>query len=164
MILLRNLMLILCLLMMGAPWSPVQAASNEGCYSNEEFEAEQGLRLHTDLEVVMLTCKYDGYRTPLRDHYAKFLKKNSVSIQRWEGIIARTYARAGGARNEVIDNFRTMLANQKSGEAGRITPRQFCIKYANWVPVAASWNANQVSQYIRNINPEFPPKKPLCNR
>lgn len=140
---------------------PLAAVAGE-CYTPDEFEAEQGLRLHTDLEVIMLTCKYDGYRRPLKDSYAIFLKKYSAQIRKWENTIARVYASSGGSRNEVIDNFRTSLANTKSHEASTISPRQFCITYANWVPAVASWAPEQVMNYIRTPDVARQTRKPLC--
>jgi hypothetical protein len=141
--------------------SPTDAMAAE-CYAPDEFEAEQGLRMHTDLEVIMLTCKYDGYRRPLKDSYAIFLKKYTPRIRKWENTIARVYASTGGSRNEVIDNFRTALANQKSHEAGIMNPRQFCIKYANWVPAVAAWSEEQVIGYIRAPDNARQTRKPLC--
>lgn len=140
---------------------PAIAQAGE-CYTPDEFEAEQGLRLHTDLEVIMLTCKYDGYRRPLKDSYAVFLKKYTAQIRKWENTIARIYASSGGSRNEVIDNFRTSLANQKSHEASSISPRQFCINYANWVPAVAAWSNEQVMNYVRTPDSARQTKKPLC--
>jgi hypothetical protein len=132
------------------------------CYTPDEFEAEQGLRLHTDLEVISLTCKYDGYRRPLMNSYAVFTKKYSLQLRKWENIIARIYASSGGSRNEVIDNFRTSLANQKSHEASSLNPRQFCIAYANWVPAVAAWSPNQVMNYVRTPDAARQARKPLC--
>lgn len=132
------------------------------CYTPMEFEAEQGLRLHTDLEVIMLTCKYDGYRRPLKNSYAVFLKKYSLQIRKWENTIAQVYASSGGSRNEVIDNFRTALANQKSHEASVMSPRQFCIAYANWVPAVASWSPEQVMNYVRTPDQARQTRKPPC--
>ncbi len=132
------------------------------CYTPDEFEAEQGLRLHTDLEVIMLTCKYDGYRRPLKDSYAVFLKKYSKQIHKWENTIARAYASSGGSRGEVIDNFRTSLANQKSHESSAMNPRQFCIAYANWVPAVAAWSPDQVMNYVRTPDTARQPRKQPC--
>lgn len=154
----QMLLIAICLVLF-----PFLAVAGE-CYTPEEFEAEQGLRLHTDLEVIMLTCKYDGYRRPLKDSYAVFLKKYSAQIRKWENTIARVYAATGGSRNEVIDNFRTALANQKSHESSTLTPRQFCIKYANWVPAVAAWSPDQVMVYVRTPDSERNPRKPLCQQ
>jgi hypothetical protein len=140
---------------------PAFAVAGE-CYTPEEFEAEQGLRLHTDLEVIMLTCKYDGYKRPLKDSYAVFLKKYSAQIRKWENTIARVYASTGGSRNEVIDNFRTSLANQKSHEASTMGPRPFCVAYANWVPAVAAWSGDQVLNYVRTPDNARVTRKPLC--
>ncbi len=132
------------------------------CYTADEFEAEQGLRLHTDMEVIALTCKMDGYRRQLMAMHTTFTKKYLTQIRKWENTIARVYASSGGSRNEVIDNFRTALANQKSHEASTINPRQFCIKYANWVPAVLAWSPEQVLNYVRTPDSERPTKKPPC--
>lgn len=152
-----KLFLIVCLLL-----APGALTARE-CYVPEEYEAEQGLRLHTDLEVISLTCKYDGYRRPLRQSYGVFVKKYSKWISGWENTIARLYAYMGNSKNEVIDNFRTSLANAKGREAGTLTPRQFCLKYANWVPAVASWTPDQVKEYIRRPDPDRKTRKPLCD-
>ncbi|NDE91322.1 MAG: hypothetical protein EB059_09365 [Alphaproteobacteria bacterium] len=141
--------------------APQLARAGE-CYTPDEFEAEQGLRLHTDLEVIMLTCKYDGYRKPLRDSYAVFLKKYSLQIRKWENTIARVYAATGGSRNEVIDNFRTALANQKGHESSIMGPRPFCVAYANWVLAVSTWTPQQVMSYVRTPDPARQTRKPPC--
>jgi hypothetical protein len=155
-------MRLLSLFLLLACFALPQMAVAKECYSLEEFEAEQGLRLHTDLEVIALTCKYDGYRRPLRQSYGVFVRKYSKWIKNWENVIARVYASRGGSRNEVIDNFRTSLANNKSHEASEMIPRQFCIAYANWVPAVASWSPEQVLQYVRTPDAKRPAKKPPC--
>lgn len=140
---------------------PARAAT---CYTPEAFEAEQGLRLHADMEVIMLTCKYDGYKRPLSSHYTKFMKKNSRLIKGWEDIIARIFADTGSSRSEVIDNFRTYLANRRSHEASVIGARTFCVNYANFLITAGDFTPEQLMNYVRQFNPAFPPKLPPCAR
>jgi hypothetical protein len=152
----------LCIVLACSLWFAPRLVVAGECYTPQEFEAEQGLRLHTDLEVIMLTCKYDGYRRPLKNSYAVFLKKYSMQIRQWENMIAQVYASSGGSRGEVIDNFRTALANQKSHEAGVMSPRQFCIAYANWVPAVAAWSPEQVMNYVRTPDAARQTRKPPC--
>lgn len=140
---------------------PAHAAS---CYTQEGYEAEQGLRLHSDMEVVMLTCKYDGFKQPLSSHYKKFMGKYSRNIKGWEDVIARVFADTGRSRAEVIDNFRTYLANRRSHEAASIGIRNFCVKYANLLITIGNYSPQQLVAHVRQQDFEFPPKLPPCGR
>jgi hypothetical protein len=132
------------------------------CYSPQEFDADRGLRLHTDMEVIALTCKYGSYSKPLMPIYAQFTHKNAKTLRGWEDVVARAHPEMGRSRNEVIDNFRTALANQKGNEAARMTPRQFCIHWANFVVDVASWPMPKILDYIHQQDSARPTRKPLC--
>lgn len=137
-------------------------AHAESCYSQDEFDADRGLRLHSDVEVIMLTCRWSTRSEDLRKLYATFLKKNSGQIRKWENTIARSFASTGGSRNEVIDNFRTRLANEKAGQAAQMGPKPFCKQWADFVPFAAALTPQQLFDYIRTDDPARPTRKPKC--
>lgn len=142
-----------------ASTAPAHAGS---CYSQDEFEADRGLRLHEDVEVIMLTCRWSTRSEDLRKLYATFLQKNSGTIRKWENTIARSFASTGGSRNEVVDNFRTRLANEKAGEAAHMGPKPFCKQWADFVPYAAGLTAQQMFEYLRAEDSARPTRKPKC--
>ena len=130
------------------------------CYSDQEFEADRGLRLQTDLEVITLTCRYSSHGENLQKiYYGSFLRKHGKQVHSWENTIARVY---GGGRNETIDNFKTSLANQKGNESATMGPRKFCAQWADFVPYAASLTDAQMMYYVRQEDAARPTKKPHC--
>lgn len=132
------------------------------CYSEKEFEADRGLRLHTDLEVIMLTCRYSSRGQPLKDPYSQFVRQYQGPIRSWQSSIARAYAGMGRGPDEVIDNFRTALANNKSHQAADMGPKNFCAQWADFVPYIASLKPQQVYGYLRQQDLARPTKRPLC--
>ncbi len=158
----RNLLAATLLLSIFAA-APVLADS---CYSEAEFEADRGLRLHSDMEVIMLTCRYSTQGEDLRKLYATFLKQNVGAIKGWENTIAKAYTGGGigRSRNEIIDNFRTKLANQKANEAGRMGPKPFCKEWSDFVPFAAALSGDQVKAYVRAVDTARPTRRPPCNK
>jgi hypothetical protein len=140
--------------------SPVLASG--GCYSQQEFEADRGLRLHADVEVITLTCKYSTRGQPLQKAYNSFVRRHSAQIRKWEMTIAGAYGGDGIGRNEAIDNFRTWLANQKSNEAATMGPRAFCKQWADFVGYANSLTDAQMMYYINESDSSRPTKRPPC--
>ncbi len=138
------------------------ALADSRCYDQEQFEADRGLRLHTDVEVIMLTCRYSTKAEDLRKLYLAFLKKNAPTIRKWEKVIAKAYAGTGRSSNEVIDNFRTSLANQKAGEAARLGPKPFCKQWADFVPYAVNLTPEQVREYVHEPDKARPTKRQPC--
>ncbi|MBI3419020.1 MAG: hypothetical protein HY053_02665 [Proteobacteria bacterium] len=138
------------------------SAQTGTCYSEKETEAEHGLRLHSDLEVITLTCRYSTTGVPLQKLYRGFVHRNANMIHGWENTIARAYADEGGSRNSSIDSVRTWLANQKGNESASMGPRSFCKQWADFVPYAAKLTPPQLLGYVRQEDPARPTKKPPC--
>ncbi len=139
------------------------ANAAEQCYHQEEFDADRGLRMHSDTEVILLTCRYSTKGEDLKKSYAAFLQKNSAIIHTWELVIAKKFSGTGRSRNEVIDNFRTKLANQKANEVGRMGPKPFCKEWADYLPWVSKLNAAEILQYVRASDDKRPTRLPLCN-
>lgn len=139
--------------------------ATNACYSPQEYEADRGLRLHTDLEVITLTCKYAATTAqPLRPQYDQFVKKYGASIRTWQDVVARAYAGTGGGRDEIIDNFRTALANKKSYESASMGPKNFCAKWSDFPAFINGLQPQQVYAYLRANDASRPTKRPLCGR
>ncbi|QJE73029.1 hypothetical protein HHL28_07965 [Aerophototrophica crusticola] len=114
---------------------PSKAAAKAPCYTPAEFEAEQAIRLHTELMVVGLTCQaMDPKDGPsLFAQYKMFTLKHQAAVQGWEKSLIGHFKRAG-SRNPTkeFDSFRTRLANEMSQRAIALSAQIFC---ENHVPV-----------------------------
>jgi hypothetical protein len=133
---------------------PVQA--KPPCYTPNEFEAEQGIRLHTELMVVGLTCQEMGPKDQpsLFAQYKMFTLKNQKQIQIWEKDLIAYYKRTvKGNPNRAFDTFRTRLANETSQRAIALTTPVFC---ADHVPVVAKSMATDIEVIRASLAPDSP--------
>lgn len=115
-------------------FNPAVAATAKGaCYTDKEFEAEQGIRLHTELMVVGLTCQYLDVKgeTSLFNQYKLFTLKYQKNVQDWERTLIAYYKRTTkGNATRTFDSFRTRLANEASQRAIALTTPVFCGTHA----------------------------------
>jgi hypothetical protein len=145
---------------------PVQA--KPPCYTPEEFEAEQGIRLHTELMVVGLTCQEMGPKDQpsLFAQYKMFTLKNQKQIQVWEKDLIGYYKRTvKGNPNRAFDTFRTRLANETSQRAIALTTPVFC---ADHVPVVAKAMSTDIQVIRASLGPDSPgvhvAQEPRCDK
>lgn len=137
--------------------SPALAApppSKGPCYSVAEFEAEQGIRLHTELMVVGLTCQHMDVKgePSLFNQYKLFTLKHQARIQAWEKTLVEYYKRtAKGNATRNFDTFRTRLANETSQRAIALSTPVFCGTHA---PLVAKAMAAGIEDIQRGFSPD----------
>jgi hypothetical protein len=138
------------------------------CYTPAEFEAEQGIRLHTELMVVGLTCQEMGPKDQpsLFAQYKMFTLKNQKQIQAWENDLIAYYKRtAKGNPNRAFDTFRTRLANETSQRAIALTTPVFCVDH---VPVIAKAMSTDIQVIRASFGPDSPGvhvgQEPRCDK
>jgi|TARA_B100001971_G_C18228412_1_gene562192 hypothetical protein len=141
----------------------VSAAEARGCYSQSELESEQGLRIHSELMVIGLTCQKIKGGKNLYSKYQAFTRKNQYLIQEYENTMIRYYREAGAASpNKSLHNLRTGLANEISQKAIRMNIGAFCHHYKSRIDQALSMNHDTIRRWARKQWPSQPPTKPLC--
>lgn len=145
---------------------PVQA--KPPCYTPDEFEAEQGIRLHTELMVVGLTCQEMSVQgqPSLFAQYKMFTLKHQKQIKVWESNLISYYKRTvKGNPNRAFDTFRTRLANETSQRAIALTNPVFC---ADHVPVVAKAMATDIEALRAGLRPDAPgvrlAQEPRCDK
>lgn len=134
---------------------PTLAAPSKGpCYTVPEFAAEQGIRLHTELMVVGLTCQHMDVKGELSlfNQYKQFTLKHQARIQQWEKTLVGYYKRTtSGNPTRTFDTFRTRLANETSQRAIALTTPVFCTTHA---PVVAAAMAASLEEIERGLSPD----------
>ncbi|MBP7337050.1 hypothetical protein [Niveispirillum sp.] len=135
--------------------SPALSAPSKGpCYSVQEFAAEQGIRLHTELMVVGLTCQHMDVKgePSLFNQYKMFTLKHQARIQQWEKTLVAYFKRTtSGNPTRGFDSFRTRLANETSQRAIALTTPVFCGTHA---PVVAAAMAASLEEIERGLSPD----------
>lgn len=133
---------------------PAQAKAP--CYAPAEFEAEQAIRLHTEMMVVGLTCQYmDVAGQPsLFAQYKLFTLHNRKQVEGWEKALVAYYKRTvKGNANRAFDTFRTRLANETSQRAIALTTPVFCAEH---VPAVQKAMAMEMSELVKSFSPDAP--------
>ena len=133
------------------------------CYSPREFEAEQGLRIHSELMVISLTCMKMPNGSGMYQKYQSFTTKNKNLLSGYEEDMI-SYFRAQGASSpeKQFHTLRTSLANQISQHAIKMSTGSFCQHFANRIDSALAMNQEKLRRWAQQPWPNSPTSKPMC--
>lgn len=135
------------------------------CYTRPEAEAEQGLRIHSELMVIGLNCINmrftDG--TNLYKRYNEFTRDNIDIFSGYEAKMLEYYTRRGDKDPEAsLNTLRTRLANSISNSAARMKPDQFCNQYAGRIFQASAMDKQSLKKWASTLYPSHPVSNPIC--
>ncbi|MEA1937623.1 MAG: hypothetical protein U9N14_00830 [Pseudomonadota bacterium] len=103
-------------------------AKAAGCYTIDEIEAEQAVRLHSEMMVLGLTCR--AYFPDAYTRYNSFTVRHAVLLGGYEDRLISHFKRVGAANPiRAFHTRRTEIANEISGMAATMTPIAFCGKF-----------------------------------
>lgn len=149
-------------LMMSVYAAPAYAVA---CYTEAEAEAEQGVRIHSELMVIGLNCQH---RTPegqknYYHQYKELTAKNGGLFAGYEATLIRYFTRAGAESPEAeMNRLRTQFANKISGDAAKMRPDLFCSHYAPRIPKAAAMTNAQLRHWASTFFRSYPLTQPIC--
>jgi len=133
------------------------------CYTPREFEAEQGLRIHSELMVISLTCMKMAQGGNMYEKYQAFSKKNSDLIKAYENdIIAYFRAQGSPAPEQQFHTLRTSLANEISQHAIKMSTGSFCQQFASRIDSALAMDREKLRRWAQQPWPNSPTSKPMC--
>ncbi len=136
-----------------------------GCYSDAEAEADQGIRIHSELMVIGLNCNHMGKRhgQQLYGTYRQFTADHADLFAKYETILMDFFKR-GGAANPVssLNDLRTKYANKISNDVAKMRPDIFCAKYAPRVLQAKDMTDADIHKWASTIYAEHPVSYPVC--
>lgn len=143
----------------------VPAYAGNGCYSPQEAEAEQGIRIHSELMVIGLNCmhmaKANGSNLYLE--HKKFTQKHATLFASYEKIIMNFMKRNGTADTEAaMHKLRTDFANKISYDAAEMRPDIFCKTYAPRIEKATQMDETTLRKWAAMSFKEHPVSQPLC--
>lgn len=133
------------------------------CYSAGEFEAEQGLRIHSELMVIGLTCVKMQGGMEMYNKYQKFTQKNQQLLSSYENHIIDFYRRQGEPDPEAkFHTLRTKLANTISKQAITMSPSSFCAQFGPRVDKALQMDQKKLRHWAQHVWPNTPTSAPVC--
>lgn len=135
------------------------------CYTPLEAEAEQGVRIHSELMVISLNCQH---LTPpgqenLYAQYRKFTAKNAALFSTYEMLLIKHFKQRGDSDPErEMHTLRTMYANKISKDAAVMRPDAFCSAYMPRIQKASTMDQGQLHKWASTFFPGFGPSRPIC--
>lgn len=110
------------------------------CYTNAEAEAEQGVRLHSELMVIGLNCQHLAHAAGNKNlylAYREFSAAHGKLFAAYETQLLNYFKRTGVSDPEAaLHKLRTDLANKISTDAAQMRPDIFCAHYAGRIDQA----------------------------
>jgi len=143
---------------------PLTALANS-CYSNAEAEAEQGIRIHSELMVIGLNCTHMGAKAGINlyGQYRQFTADHGDLFATYEKLLLKHFRENGSKNPEAdINTLRTKYANKISKDAAGMRPDIFCSKYAPRVISASDMQRADIRKWAATIYDSHPVSKPLC--
>lgn len=135
------------------------------CYTQAEAEAEQGIRIHSELMVIGLNCNHMGQRhgQPLYTMYQQFTAKHGALFAKYEELLLANFRKNGEAKPEArLHTLRTNFANKISNDAAGMRPDIFCSRYAPRILKASEMSESDVRKWAATIYPSHPVSHPVC--
>ena len=139
-------------------------SSAEACYSATEFEAEQGVRIHSELMVIGLTCLKMPEGRELYRKYQAFTDNNFSLIAGYETDIISYYSKEGADEPEQkFHTLRTNLANEISRRAIAMSTLGFCQQFSPRLDTALAMDEQKFRRWAQHAWPNQPPSEPVCD-
>ena len=133
------------------------------CYNDRQFEAEQGLRIHSELMVISLTCMKMPQGASMYQKYQAFTSKNKILLSSYEDDMIEFFRAQGvSAPEKEFHTLRTALANQISQHAIKMSTSNFCQHFGNRIDSALSMDQQKLRRWAQQPWPNSPTSKPVC--
>ncbi len=133
------------------------------CYSKAEAEAEQGLRIHSELLVIGLTCvkMHGGFSS--YNKYERFTVNNADKIADYEAVLIE-YFKSEGSETPVADlhNLRSFLANDISKHAVKMGVQTFCDMFSSRLDEVIRMSSGQYTRWAKFALTKNPSTEPRC--
>lgn len=142
------------------------AFAGNSCYSAKEAEAEQGIRIHSELMVIGLNCQHmtpKGWKNFYQE-YGEITRRNQSLISQYEQTLINYFSHNGlGNAERKIHDMRTAFANQVSTDAARMRPDIFCATYAPRIPKVGKMSTAEFQQWAASTANSQALSQPVCH-
>ncbi|MBI1272638.1 MAG: hypothetical protein GC131_00940 [Alphaproteobacteria bacterium] len=143
--------------------APAPSQAKGSCFSDNEVNAEQTVRLHSELMVIALTCRYSSEGASLTSAYQTFTRKHLAAIRDAEGTLINYYRGAGSrAPESKVDKVRTLMGNEYSQRVADLSHASFCENFRDRVMEASTWSASRLKQELKDLASRYPCQESKC--
>lgn len=134
------------------------------CYSRAEAEADQGLRIQSELMVIGLNCQGIGARHGMAPYqnYRTFSDTHSTLFRKYEALLQSFYTNNAMNPEQSLNDLRTHYANDISKVAAAQRPDVFCARHIDRITKAMGMTETQLRGWASTLYPSHPVQYPLC--
>lgn len=142
------------------------AVGGSKCYRQDEAEAEQAVRIDTELMVIGLNCQ--GMRSipgsnSLYTNYRLFNQRHGKLLAEYEARLVGYFLRTGTRdANGALNQLHTEFANKISLEAAHMRPDLFCAQYAPRIGRVSGMTDADIQRWAGTFYPAHPTTRPIC--
>lgn len=139
-------------------------AQAAGCYNSSEAEAEQGIRIHSELMVIGLNCQHmtpRGWKNFYQE-YREITSRYRDLFSGYEQTLINYNSRNGGGAEKKMHDMRTAFANEVSTDAAQMRPDIFCATYAPRIPAVAKMSRQEFRDWIASAAQSQQQTHPVC--
>jgi hypothetical protein len=153
-----RVLLLALTLIIGTTIGATGIAQAKSCYSSAEAEAENAIRIHSELMVIGLNCQH---MTPRgwQNFYSQYREFTSRHQDLFSNYEARLIKANGGSERKIHD-MRTSFANQTSADVAKMRPDVFCANFAPRIPKVANMSRAELQDWVSTSSNR--PTKPIC--
>ncbi len=136
------------------------------CYSAKEAEAEQGIRIHSELMVIGLNCQHmtpRGWKNFYQE-YREITNRHKSLFSGYEQTLIEFYSRNGsGSAERKIHDMRTAFSNKVSTDSAQMRPDIFCATYAPRIPKVGKMSTAEFKQWAASASATQNLSQSICH-
>ncbi len=142
------------------------AKGKTGCFTPADIEAEQAIRIRSELMVIGLNCQASRYRGTSENLYAayrQFTADHGPELAAYEKQMLDYYRRSGVKNPEAsLNTLGTEFGNKISLDVAKMRPDMFCYQYSPRMQKTKGMSAEQFRQWAHTSYASHPPTHPPC--
>ncbi len=159
----KKILLIAACLLVSTPAFAVEYIKS--CFSPAEAEAEQGIRIHSELMVIGLNCQHmtpRGWKN-FYLQYREISAKHGPLIAGYESTLINHFSDIGIQNPEGrLNDLRTVFANKVSIDAAKMRPDIFCATFAPRLPQVSKMTTAELKDWAASTYRTVGTSEPLC--
>ena len=144
-----------------------QNALAGACYSRLQAEAEQGIRIHSELMVIGLNCQHMAkrYNMDLYSKYRAITSEHAGLFEMYEDTLMSFFKNNGDKKPEArLNALRTGFANKISNDVASMRPDIFCGLYAKRINRVSDMGESAIREWASTFYDSHPVSYPLCEK
>jgi hypothetical protein len=140
--------------------------AKQTCFTKADAEAEQAIRIRSELMVIGLNCqasRFRGTSENLYGTYRQFTADHGPQFAAYEKQMLDYYRRAGAPNPEsALNELGTSFGNKIALDVAKMRPDMFCYRYSPRMQKIKGMSAEQLRQWAATSYNSHPPTRPLC--